>query len=659
MYCFNCGSDLPDNAIYCPYCGAKALDPSGRDSPIENPEASTESSFHSVTGFSSEEIPVPQPIPQPTPDPALSEKSDNSFKVEDAAFLVGYSISRAKKFLKAFFKSVRVAAEKISSMDSDKRKRLAAIAATLILVCLGAFSFCSRDDSERIEAPTDSAWSGYETHESNEPQNKQEGSSPEVLQGEDGEVSNDQREEPPLAIKKGSEYACMTDEWNVYIATAISDEIIKIENWSKSSSDSQSVSHEYDVGTFKINDSGNGFAWLDDEKTAFSITFEDKSNSAFKWGGTATFTVNIGNGDVNKGSNYSEEIACYSFQNDKWYTYRAIPLTDTLIKIEAWRTHYGFIFDSFLYGYDVCLVDTANGNTDFEWTDEERTSFTITMRDEQNESYWKDDALVAFILENEGYEHPDVKSYLDIWEVGDGEAAVPSSAYGFRYDNYQDVQKELETAGFTNISTAIQYDIVLGWTAEGEVEGVSIDGRTDYESGEVFKADIPIVITYHMKAEDDPDKPVETEGPESEAAESELSGSEASEPQKLPVFYSTNTRETVGNGNAGVYSYKSRGGSYDIYWIIDFDEGYVYYFTDGNGESFCDRLKIDSGDLNSSLKITYHDGGDVWSYKLHFKYENHSEHLIMNDNYGFDYDYYTTDLDDALVIRDSKTIKDY
>lgn len=85
----------------------------------------------------------------------------------------------------------------------------------------------------------------------------------------------------------------------------------------------------------------------------------------------------------------------------------------------------------------------------------------------------------------------------------------------------------------------------------------------------------------------------------------------------------------------------------------------MYYFTDGNGESSCDRLKIDSGTLNDKVTITYHDGGDTWSYKLHFKYVDHPETLIMVDQNGFDWEYSTTDLDDALNLRATKNIKDY
>ncbi|MBR4578795.1 MAG: hypothetical protein IKO22_04175 [Oscillospiraceae bacterium] len=127
----------------------------------------------------------------------------------------------------------------------------------------------------------------------------------------------------------------------------------------------------------------------------------------------------------------------------------------------------------------------------------------------------------------------------------------------------------------------------------------------------------------------------------------------------MSVNYSTNDRNTVKNGNTGVYAYKSRGGSYAIYYIIDFDSGYVFYFTDGNGEETCERVKIDSGDLNSVLKITYHDNGDTWQYGLHFNWKNMPDTLVVQDPSGYEDKFYTTDLDASLLLRNKKSIKDY
>lgn len=244
--------------------------------------------------------------------------------------------------------------------------------------------------------------------------------------------------------------------------------------------------------------------------------------------------------------------------------------------------------------------------------------------------------------------------------VGENQAMVPTSASDCMFENYKDIEKDFKKAGFTNIKTKILYDIYWGWTEEGEVDSVTINGDDDFIRGDIYDKDSKIVITYHMKEEDDPNKPVETtEVDMDDDEEPEETETSDEEDEDTPVFYSTNTRKTVSNGDSGVYAYKSKGGLYDIYWIIDFDNNYVYYFTDGNGDTTCDRLKIESGNLNSVVIITYHDGADEWSNGLHFKYKEHSEHLVMQDNDGFEYDYYTTDLSDALLLRNSKTIVDY
>lgn len=131
------------------------------------------------------------------------------------------------------------------------------------------------------------------------------------------------------------------------------------------------------------------------------------------------------------------------------------------------------------------------------------------------------------------------------------------------------------------------------------------------------------------------------------------------EPVKESVYYSTNDKDSVKNGNTGVYAYKSYDSQYDIYWIIDFDSGYVYNYFEGNGDNICSRLKIDSGNLNDYVKITWHNGNDVWSYGLHFKWKNQPDTLIVQDNHGYENKYSTTSLTQALNLRDKKTIKGY
>lgn len=197
-------------------------------------------------------------------------------------------------------------------------------------------------------------------------------------------------------IEKDSEYTFMCDKWNLYVATAISDTLIRIENWGKSSSSSKSVEYEYDVGTYKITDETNGFSWLDDEHTAFVMNLQDKNNGNIKEQKTAVFTISTSSSSKFKGSNYSKREVCYSLQNDDWHLYRAIPLTGTTIKIEVWcRTSSS---DSFIYGYDLGTINSKNTASDFAWTDDEHTAFTITIQDAEN-SRLEEPSFVAFTID--------------------------------------------------------------------------------------------------------------------------------------------------------------------------------------------------------------------------------------------------------------------
>ncbi len=133
----------------------------------------------------------------------------------------------------------------------------------------------------------------------------------------------------------------------------------------------------------------------------------------------------------------------------------------------------------------------------------------------------------------------------------------------------------------------------------------------------------------------------------------------SSTPKPDNLYYSTNNREKAKKGNSGVFAYCRRGSQVSNYYIIDFESGYVYWFSEGSGENTCDRLKIESGDLNSVLIITYHVEGETWSEGLHFKWKNIPDTLIVQDQDGFELEYKPTDLEKAIKLRDKLKIVDY
>lgn len=95
--------------------------------------------------------------------------------------------------------------------------------------------------------------------------------------------------------------------------------------------------------------------------------------------------------------------------------------------------------------------------------------------------------------------------YVDrLTDLAEGEVKVDVAASEYERKNYEEVTSALKTLGFTNIKYEILYDIASGWTDEGEVENVSIAGKTGFTRGDVFPADAEIIIIYHMPEDENP-----------------------------------------------------------------------------------------------------------------------------------------------------------
>lgn len=64
--------------------------------------------------------------------------------------------------------------------------------------------------------------------------------------------------------------------------------------------------------------------------------------------------------------------------------------------------------------------------------------------------------------------------------------------------DYLEVIEAFEDAGFTNVTTDIEYDIITGWlTDDGEVKSVTINGEKKFDSYDEYRLDAEVVVTYH------------------------------------------------------------------------------------------------------------------------------------------------------------------
>ena len=226
-------------------------------------------------------------------------------------------------------------------------------------------------------------------------------------------------------------------------------------------------------------------------------------------------------------------------------------------------------------------------------------------------------------------------------------------SYDYYGKDHKEVVDALKSMGFTNITEQPMYDIEYGITAEGSVDYVSINGSVDYQKGDIFNKDAAVIVPYHLKAEDDPNKPKETadtsEAAAEEPADKETESGEDAQQTKNTIFNSTNDADTAKLGNSGKFSYIKKGPQYDLYYLIDFDEGVVYNFHYENGYVDGTVYTIGSGDLNSGLEAIYNDG--EFTFYLHFHYENNPAALIeLLDGEETKFD--AASIDDTLKIKE-------
>lgn len=86
----------------------------------------------------------------------------------------------------------------------------------------------------------------------------------------------------------------------------------------------------------------------------------------------------------------------------------------------------------------------------------------------------------------------------------EGQIKIPTSASYYEGENYKEVMADLEKSGFKDIKTKAIEDLVTGWiTKDGEIEEVSIGGKTDYSEGQWVAEDEEIIITYHTFENDE------------------------------------------------------------------------------------------------------------------------------------------------------------
>lgn len=206
-----------------------------------------------------------------------------------------------------------------------------------------------------------------------------------------------------------SEYSYYNDKWDWYRAYALSDTVVKIEKWSRfnAGADGDPFAHDSDICIIQIGNPSTDFAWTDDNHVAFTITMQDEENSYWDDVRVTPFGMDV----------VLETTPYYVYQNDKWDLYKAYLLSQNTIKIEKWtRFNAGEDGDPFQRTQDICIIRIDEGSFGFSWTDQTQSAFTVTLMDDDN-SYWEEEALVPFAIENNGETYKTLTYLNDRWDL--------------------------------------------------------------------------------------------------------------------------------------------------------------------------------------------------------------------------------------------------
>lgn len=199
-------------------------------------------------------------------------------------------------------------------------------------------------------------------------------------------------------------YTYLHDKWDLYRATSIGENLIKIECWSTAVANDPEYPMKLDhtIAVIRTDDGSTDFSWVDDSKSAFTVTISDEENSRFEEPVLVLFALEeacysyLTEFDLVSGILADGETGAFVYLHDKWDLYKATIMSDTLIKVECWDTAIAYDEEYPMeYDHNVVVIKTDDASSDFCWANEEQTAFTVTMKDEQN-SRFEEPTLVYF-----------------------------------------------------------------------------------------------------------------------------------------------------------------------------------------------------------------------------------------------------------------------
>ncbi|MBO0421448.1 DUF4839 domain-containing protein [Enterococcus plantarum] len=216
---------------------------------------------------------------------------------------------------------------------------------------------------------------------------------------------------------------------------------------------------------------------------------------------------------------------------------------------------------------------------------------------------------------------------------------TPASAKELKKENYEDVQKLFNKAGFEDIQLKEEADLKIGlFSKEGDVDSISIDGDTKFEEGDSFDKTAEVVITYHVFPQEDSTSSNSKEENSSHSLAREnstSSSSKKSEPsstQEIKIEEKADNRIITVENNSefvnvltGIDDYKAYKEFAEKYknCKVEFDGNIAYMSLHGNNKTRYDFLITPGNyDPNGSSGANFQINNKNVTYDLHLTGDN-------------------------------------
>lgn len=170
------------------------------------------------------------------------------------------------------------------------------------------------------------------------------------------------------------------------------------------------------------------------------------------------------------------------------------------------------LFDNYLSWNGIDQFDTSFvlGHPQNASETDDKTIVALAKKDDVvysiRETTLKTDAGSTYLHLIQVTEDGNRTSYSDdyaeivagIYFPDESEIRIDFVSKDYKGENYEDVVAVLKSKGFTDVQAENLQDIVVGiFAKEGTVEDISINGSTDYKTGDWIDEQAQIVVTYH------------------------------------------------------------------------------------------------------------------------------------------------------------------